>query len=55
MIAIEYILVSAAVLLLFSILASKVSSRLGIPALLLFSIASRGPAHRVDLQYSPAQ
>jgi cell volume regulation protein A len=36
MIPIEHLLVAAAFLLLLSILASKLSSRLGIPALLLF-------------------
>lgn len=36
MIAVEYILIAAAVLLLSSVLASKVSDRFGVPALLLF-------------------
>ncbi|MCX7792952.1 MAG: hypothetical protein N2257_00885 [Thermodesulfovibrionales bacterium] len=36
MISIEYILAGAAILLLFSIVASKASDRLGIPALLIF-------------------
>ena len=36
----EYLLFGGALLLLVSILASKVSSRLGVPALLLFSLLS---------------
>ena len=36
MLSIEYILLAASVLLLVSIVASKISARLGIPALLLF-------------------
>ena len=36
MISFEYILLAAAVLLLLSVLASKVSGRLGVPSLLLF-------------------
>ena len=38
MIATEYVLLGASVLLLLSILASKVSGRLGVPALLLFLV-----------------
>jgi hypothetical protein len=36
MVAIEYILLGAAILLLLSIFASKASGRLGVPALVLF-------------------
>ncbi|HRY75591.1 MAG TPA: potassium/proton antiporter [Methanoregulaceae archaeon] len=48
MIAIEYVLASAAVLILFSIIANKVSGRLGLPALLIFILVgmlagSEGP------------
>ncbi len=48
MIALEYILAGAAVLILVSIIANKVSGRLGLPALLIFIIVgmlagSEGP------------
>ena len=51
MIAIEYILAGAAVLVLVSIIANKVSGRLGVPALLIFIIVgmlagSEGPGVR---------
>ncbi len=38
MLSIEYILAGAAILLLMSIIASKVSDKLGIPALLIFLV-----------------